>query len=107
VILSTGSPHPTYIAIMSLPRSKHNKEFHRALQSFAESEALSGEESDDGLDIIESSRKDLDLSLYIEGNSSLYMFTSQQFLTPVSPYTDADTVAECRGRQSWEEDCRI
>lgn len=51
----------------SHPRSKPNKEFHRALQSFAESEAISGEESDDEFDIVKSSRKGLDLSQYIEG----------------------------------------
>ncbi|KAF3045351.1 hypothetical protein E8E11_007679 [Didymella keratinophila] len=51
---------------MSFSRSKSNKEYHRALQSFAESEAVSGEESDDGLDIVGSSRKDLNLSQYIE-----------------------------------------
>ncbi|KAL1644855.1 hypothetical protein SLS61_008536 [Didymella pomorum] len=51
---------------MSFLRSKSNKEYHRALQSFAESEVVSGEESDDGLDIVESSRKELDLSQYIE-----------------------------------------
>ena len=59
---------------MSSLRSKSNKEYHRALQSFAESEAESeaetGEESDDGLDIVGSSRKELDLRQYIEGKSS-------------------------------------
>ncbi|KAF1930638.1 uncharacterized protein M421DRAFT_418929 [Didymella exigua CBS 183.55] len=51
---------------MSFSRRKSNKEYHRALQSFAESEAVSGGESDDGLDTVESSRKELDLSQYIE-----------------------------------------
>ncbi|KAJ4368624.1 hypothetical protein N0V86_009531 [Didymella sp. IMI 355093] len=51
---------------MSFSRAKSNKEYHRALQSFAESEAVSGEESDDGLDIVQSSRKGLDLSQYIQ-----------------------------------------
>jgi hypothetical protein len=52
---------------MSFSHTKTNRGYHRALQSFAESEAVSGEESDDGFDIVESSRKGLDLSQYIEG----------------------------------------
>ncbi|KAH6639568.1 P-loop containing nucleoside triphosphate hydrolase protein [Boeremia exigua] len=50
---------------MSFSHSKASKDYHRALQSFAESGAVSDEESDDGLDIVESSRKQLDLSQYI------------------------------------------
>lgn len=56
---------------MSFSRTKSSKEYHRALQSFAESEAVSGEESDDGLDIVGSSRKELDLSQYIGGEMSI------------------------------------
>lgn len=48
---------------------KSDKESYRALQSFAESEDVSDEESGNGFDIIESSRKALDLSQYIEGES--------------------------------------
>ncbi|KAF9690587.1 hypothetical protein EKO04_011339 [Ascochyta lentis] len=51
---------------MSFSRTKANKEHHRALQAFAESEAVSGEDSDDGFDIVQSSRRDLDLLPYIE-----------------------------------------
>ncbi|UPX11938.1 uncharacterized protein EKO05_0002521 [Ascochyta rabiei] len=52
---------------MSFSHTKANKEHHRALQAFAESEAVSdGQDSDDGFDIVESSRKGLDLSQYIE-----------------------------------------
>lgn len=58
---------------MSLSRTKPDKEYRRALQSFAESEAVSGEESDDGLDIVASSRKGLDLSQYIEGEMDIGM----------------------------------
>jgi hypothetical protein len=56
---------------MSFSRTKANKEHHRALQAFAESEAVSGEDSDDDFDIIESSRKELNLSQYIEGKLKL------------------------------------
>lgn len=48
---------------------RSDKECYRALHSFAESGAVSDEESGDGFDIIESSRKGLDLSQYIEGKS--------------------------------------
>jgi hypothetical protein len=54
---------------MSFGRDK-SKDHQRALRAFAESEdVLSGSEGqdDDGLDIIESSRKGLDLSQYIDG----------------------------------------
>jgi hypothetical protein len=43
-------------------KSKHHE---RAIKAFGES----GEDEDDGLDIIETSRKDLDLSQYIDGQS--------------------------------------
>lgn len=52
---------------MSFARTKTDREYHKALQSFAESESVEGEESDDGFDIVKSSRKGLDLSQYIEG----------------------------------------
>lgn len=51
---------------MSFSRDKQ-KEHRRALRAFAESEAKSDSDEDDGLDIIESSRKGLDLSQYIDG----------------------------------------
>ena len=47
--------------------SGKDKNHRRALRAFAESEALSNSDEDDGLDIIGSSRKGLDLSQYIEG----------------------------------------
>jgi hypothetical protein len=50
---------------MSFNHSKE-KNHRRALKAFAESEALSDSDDEEGLDIIESSRKDLDLSQYIE-----------------------------------------
>ncbi|KAF2822553.1 hypothetical protein CC86DRAFT_357488 [Ophiobolus disseminans] len=50
---------------MSFNRSKE-KDHRRAMRAFAESEALSNSEDEEGLDIIESSRKGLDLSQYIE-----------------------------------------
>ncbi|KAJ4357105.1 hypothetical protein N0V95_002761 [Ascochyta clinopodiicola] len=56
---------------MSFSHTKASKEHHRALQAFAESEAVSGDDSDDGFDIVESSRKGLDLSQYIEGERKL------------------------------------
>ena len=46
---------------------KTSKDYHKALQSFAESNDVSDEESEDGFDIVKSSRKTLDLSQYIEG----------------------------------------
>jgi hypothetical protein len=57
---------------MSSRRDK-SKEHQRALQAFAESEELtgSGDEEDD-LDIIRSSRKDLNLSQYIDGRLTLF-----------------------------------
>jgi hypothetical protein len=58
---------------MSPSRDK-SKDHQRALRAFAES----GEDEDDGLDIIESSRKGLDLSQYIDGQSMLLpLFTSR------------------------------
>ncbi|KAF2622410.1 hypothetical protein BU25DRAFT_377936 [Macroventuria anomochaeta] len=51
---------------MSFSRTKSNREHHRALQSCAEGETVSGEGSDEGFDMVESSRKGLDLSQYIE-----------------------------------------
>jgi hypothetical protein len=53
---------------MSLKRSK-DKDHRRALRSFAESEALSNSDDDDGLDIIGASRRGLDLSQDIKGLS--------------------------------------
>lgn len=47
-----------------------DKNHRRALRAFAESETLSNSDDDDGLDIIGSSRKGLDLSQYIEGQFS-------------------------------------
>jgi SNF2 family DNA or RNA helicase len=54
---------------MSFKRSK-DKDRRRALRSFAESEALSHSDDDDGLDIIGSSRRGLDLSQDIKGQPS-------------------------------------
>jgi hypothetical protein len=51
---------------MSFSRD-NSKNHRRALRAFAESEAQSGSDDEDGLDIIESSRKGLDLSQYIDG----------------------------------------
>jgi hypothetical protein len=51
---------------MSLNSSK-DKNHRRALRAFAESEAESNSDDEDGLDIIESSRKNLNLSQCIEG----------------------------------------
>ncbi len=71
---------------MSCSRTKSSTEYRRALQSFAESEAVSGEDSDDGFDIVESSRKGLDLSHYIEGIaiSTCFILTSTNS-TQLSP----------------------
>jgi hypothetical protein len=44
-----------------------DKNHRRALRAFAESEDVSNSDDEDGLDIIGSSRKGLDLSQYIEG----------------------------------------
>lgn len=52
---------------MSFSHGKTSKDYHKVLQSFAESNAVSDEESEDGFDIVKSSRKTLDLSQYIEG----------------------------------------
>ena len=49
--------------------SRHPKErdLSRAMRAFAESEAQSNSDSDDGLDIVKSSRQTLQLSQYIDG----------------------------------------
>ena len=52
---------------MSFSHGKTSKDYHKVLQSFTESNAVSDEESEDGFDIVKSSRKTLDLSQYIEG----------------------------------------
>jgi hypothetical protein len=51
--------------------SGKDKNHRRALGAFAESEAQSNSDDEDGLDIIDSSRKSLDLSQYIEGQLCL------------------------------------
>lgn len=92
---------------MSFSRSKSNKEFHRALQSFAESEAVSGEESDDGLDIVKSSRKELDLSQYIEGELSIHTH-DQSISTDTSQHSPKHKVSRRKSTsQSLEEELRI
>jgi|TARA_R110002003_G_scaffold351_12_gene18968 hypothetical protein len=55
---------------MSFNRDKE-KNHRRALRAFAESEAMSDSDDEDGLDIIESSRKGLDLSQYIDGQLAI------------------------------------
>lgn len=95
-----AAPHH-FTDTMSFLRSKSNKEYHRALQSFAESEVVSGEESDDGLDIVESSRKELDLSQYIEGKMSSYTHFPQISLTHSSTNADPKPVAEDRQAEVW------
>jgi hypothetical protein len=52
---------------MSFSHGKTSKDYHKALQSFAESNDISYEESEDGFDIVKSSRKTLYSSQYIEG----------------------------------------
>jgi hypothetical protein len=49
--------------------SRHTQERNhsRAMRAFAESEAQSNSDSDDGLDIVKSSRQTLHLSQYIDG----------------------------------------
>lgn len=54
---------------MSFERSKE-KIHRRALRASAESEAVS-DSDDEGLDILEQSRKELNLSQYIDGQSTL------------------------------------
>lgn len=55
-------------ATMSFNRDK-SKDYQKALRAFAESEVVSDfeEEDSDDLDIVASSRKQLDLSQYIDG----------------------------------------
>lgn len=79
---------------MSFSRSKSSKEYHRALQSLAESEAVSGDESDDGFDIVESSRRGLDLSQCIEGKTPSRSHVPHISLTPSSNNADPESVAE-------------
>jgi hypothetical protein len=51
---------------MAFNRSKE-KSYRRGLRAIAESEAQSNSDEDDGLDIVESSRRGLGISEYIEG----------------------------------------
>jgi hypothetical protein len=45
-----------------------SKDQRKALRDFAESEEMDGSDTDDdGIDIIKTSRKDLDISQYIDG----------------------------------------
>jgi hypothetical protein len=61
---------------MSFRRDK-SKNHKRALRAFAESEELNGsDDGEDDLDIIKSSRKDLDLSQYIDGQSTVSVHLS-------------------------------
>lgn len=53
------------------------KDHERALRAFAESSRMSSD-SEDGLDIVRSTRRTLDLSQYIDGLHPLY------FVPPVS-----------------------
>jgi hypothetical protein len=61
--------------------SNKDKNHRRALQAFAESEDVSNSDDEDGLDIIGSSRKGLDLSQYIEGQSTHISRTHPWILT--------------------------
>jgi hypothetical protein len=60
---------------MSRAKGK-SKDHERALRTFAESEMSS--DSEDGLDIIKSSRKGLDLSLEIDGQSIVPAIVERQ-----------------------------
>jgi SNF2 family DNA or RNA helicase len=61
---------------MSLNASK-DKAHRRALRAFAESQASSNSDDEDGLDIVETTRKGLDLSQYIGRQSRLTTSTSR------------------------------
>jgi SNF2 family DNA or RNA helicase len=76
------------------------KTYRRALRAFAESEAISNSEDEDGLDIIGSSRKSLDLSQYIEGQF-MYLSNSQTL------YIDATVVLTQSQTQSQESHNKI
>lgn len=84
---------------MSFEGSKGSSH-RRALRAFAESEAASDTEEDDGFDIIKSSRKNLDLSQYIEGQfyplfARPTMINNQLVLTQTeSPPQDESTRIE-------------
>jgi hypothetical protein len=51
---------------MSFNRDR-SKDQQKALRAFAESENISDSDTDDGLDIVKTARKNLDLSQYIDG----------------------------------------
>jgi hypothetical protein len=70
---------------MSFSHGKTSKDYHKALQSFAESNDVSDEESEDGFDIVESSRKTLDLSQYIEGKWMLRSSCQSFIINTVQP----------------------
>jgi hypothetical protein len=63
---------------------------------------VSGEESDDGLDIVKSSRKELDLSQYIEGKVSTCTHVPQTPLIHASTNPDPKSVAEDRESKVWK-----
>jgi SNF2 family DNA or RNA helicase len=81
---------------MSFNHSK-DKNHRRALRAFAESESLSNSDDEDGLDIIGSSRKGLDLSQYIDGE-----FISSP--RPQSVYVNAVAVLTQTQTQSQDAD---
>lgn len=79
---------------MSFNRDKE-KNHRRALRAFAESEAASNSEDDDddGLDIVKSSRKGLDLSQYIDGQLILHV-APHTFANVCTALTQSQTVPQ-------------
>ncbi|KAH7066185.1 P-loop containing nucleoside triphosphate hydrolase protein [Paraphoma chrysanthemicola] len=91
---------------MSLKRDK-DKNHRRALRAFAESEAVSDSDDEDGLDIIGASRKSLDLSQYIEVLTQTQAETQSQDVnggrmspSAVDLVSDDDTPARIRSSKS-------
>ena len=79
---------------MSFTKDKA-KAHRRAMRAFAESEAVSDSDDDDGLDIIRKTRKELDLSQYIEGGLMSLLNDRTSRLTYHSPHPDTISVSSC------------
>ncbi|KAL5116345.1 hypothetical protein ACEQ8H_005803 [Pleosporales sp. CAS-2024a] len=74
---------------MSVDTGK-SKNHRRALRAFAESETLSDSDGDDGLDIVKSPRKGLDLSEYIEALTQTQSQSQSQNVLHCATEVDAD-----------------
>lgn len=71
------------------------KGHRRALRAFAESEAKSDSDDEDGLDIIGSTRKGLDLPQYIDGLLRSLLVVDKLVLILHSSHSNSNAVTRC------------